>query len=453
MMLAEEQLASNAYVIGTDLSRERLRVAQRGRYRAWSMRGVRDEVVSRYFTKKRDYFELSPAIRNMAEFRYLNLDFDNYPSPALGVWGMDLILCRNVLIYFDIETVASVAEKLLASLNDHGWLFLGASDPMLADLVECEVVMTSSGLAYRRPRADAAPRPRLRPPEGTLPSLPSLPPTASDPAFWSKPGVFPAPPASLPPIAASAGVPPSFEPTLATPFVWPPVSDVASQTPSTSDPRTHDLSSNGAYGTLPGTLPGALHDGLGRPTTDTHATSMLSSAASSDAGASPKTVAWLRALYDTRDYAAVVRHADAILQATGEQDAAWIIYVRALANLGRLADAERTCTAALDRYGTSAELWYLQAILLAEAARPIESAQAARRAIYLDRQLAVAHMALGTALRKSGDIAGARLAFTNTLRALETLPPNAVVPGSDGETSERIAMAARVHLQLAEEVA
>jgi hypothetical protein len=91
--------------------------------------------------------------------------------------------------------------------------------------------------------------------------------------------------------------------------------------------------------------------------------------------------------------------------------------------------------------------------LLAEANRPTESALAARRAIYIDRQLAVAHLALGTALRKAGDAAGARLAFTNALRILEHLPHGSIVPASDGEPSERIAMAARVQQQLAAEVA
>ena len=63
------------------------------------------------------------------EFRYLNLIADNFPSPALGAWGMDLILCRNVLIYFDEPSIACVAAKLLDTLTDDSWLFLGASGP------------------------------------------------------------------------------------------------------------------------------------------------------------------------------------------------------------------------------------------------------------------------------------------------------------------------------------
>ena len=74
---------------------------------------------------------------------------DRYPALSSGVWGMDLIFCRNVLIYFDRDTIAHVAKSLLASLGDDGWLVLGATDPSLHDFVKCEVVQTDEGLAYR----------------------------------------------------------------------------------------------------------------------------------------------------------------------------------------------------------------------------------------------------------------------------------------------------------------
>jgi chemotaxis protein methyltransferase CheR len=399
------------------------------------MRGVQNDVIARYFTRKRDQFDLVPSIRSMVEFRYLNLDFDNYPSPALGVWGMDLILCRNVLIYFDIETVASVAEKLLASLSTHGWLFLGASDPMLSELVDCEVIMTSSGLAYRRPRADAVPRqrPQRLDPSAQTVKLPPVSPVPWSTIWPDGPPEIPAHlQAPLPPIQprTTGAVPPSFEPVLS------------------NVPPNVSIGTPASFGTTLPPIPRVASTSLGDAST-----TAPSDAALDRSPDSAVTVALLQALYEARNYVMVVQHADTVIKHTPDQDTPWIVYVRALANLGRLPEAEQVCTAALDRHSMSAELWYLQAILLAEANRPAESAQAAWRAIYLDRTLAVAHLALGTALRKTGDMTGARLAFTNTLRALDALPPNAVVPASDGETRERIAMAARVHLQLAEEVA
>jgi chemotaxis protein methyltransferase CheR len=152
IMLREAQPAQPARVVGTDLASSRLAAARRGRYTRWSFRGVSDQVVRRYFSTERQYFVLDPSIRAAVDFRLLNLAEDAYPSSATGIQAMDLILCRNVLIYFDAETVRRVATRLLASLSDDGWLFLGASDPMIGGVVECETVVTDAGLAYRRAR-------------------------------------------------------------------------------------------------------------------------------------------------------------------------------------------------------------------------------------------------------------------------------------------------------------
>jgi chemotaxis protein methyltransferase CheR len=150
ILLHEAGMAPDAEILGTDISRARITAARRARYAPWSLRGVPDEVVSRYFRRRDGRYELAPAIRSMASFKYQNLA-DGTSTPSFSdARGADLILCRNVLIYFDREAVTRAAHRLLSALDDDGWLFLGASDPPLADLVSCEVVMTEAGIAYRR---------------------------------------------------------------------------------------------------------------------------------------------------------------------------------------------------------------------------------------------------------------------------------------------------------------
>jgi chemotaxis protein methyltransferase CheR len=131
----------------------------------------------------------------------------------------------------------------------------------------------------------------------------------------------------------------------------------------------------------------------------------------------------------------------------------WIDQVRRLANLGRLREAGDACAAALDQYRTSAEIIYLHAILLSEAGRHADAAVAARRALYLDRTMIVGHLALGSALRRTGDMAGARLAFVNAVALLDGMSPEAIVPASGGEPAARLAAAARVQRSLAEQAA
>ena len=150
--LALRELRTPATVVGTDVSRARLGAARRGEYRRWSFRGVPETTVERYFTRDGDRYTLAGAVRRDVEFRYLNLASDCYPSMSSGVWGMDVIFCRNVLIYFDAETIARVAKNLFASLAPHGWLLPGATDPPLHDHVDCTVVQTEAGLVYRPAR-------------------------------------------------------------------------------------------------------------------------------------------------------------------------------------------------------------------------------------------------------------------------------------------------------------
>jgi chemotaxis protein methyltransferase CheR len=123
--------------------------------------------------------------------------------------------------------------------------------------------------------------------------------------------------------------------------------------------------------------------------------------------------------------------------------------VRALANAGRLAEAGRACAAALDRYRENAELHYLHAILLAEGGQFAESARAAKRALYLERDMIVAHLALGSALLREDEMSGARRSFANAERLLAAMPIDAVVPYTDGEPAGRLLEMTRVRAKLA----
>ncbi|MBI4420968.1 MAG: protein-glutamate O-methyltransferase CheR, partial [Gemmatimonadetes bacterium] len=212
ILASELGVGDTVRILGTDLSRPALGRARLARYTRWSLRGVPAETVERYFEPAGDQFVLRPDIRNVVEFGYLNLAVDAYPSLRSGVWGMDLILCRNVLIYLDTETIALVARHLLATLTRDGWLVLGASDPPLADVVPCEVVITDTGLAYRRPRSGRKDHPGgevSRPP----PPVESPPPVGPPPSVEPQPPIEPERPfveprpAALEPVARRAADP------------------------------------------------------------------------------------------------------------------------------------------------------------------------------------------------------------------------------------------------------
>lgn len=143
-------LPAQVDVLGSDISRPALAKAREAAYSRWSLRGLDEATIQRHFRSRDGRYWLDETFREAVSFSHLNLAEATYPSVLNGIWNMDLILCRNVLIYFDRETIQQVGRRLLASLAPGGWLILGASDPPLGGLSALDVEVTREGVFYRR---------------------------------------------------------------------------------------------------------------------------------------------------------------------------------------------------------------------------------------------------------------------------------------------------------------
>lgn len=146
----QEGLAERTSILGTDLSRAALARARQASFRAWSMRAAPADVVAHYFQNRGGRHELVERLRRTVTFAYLNLADDCYPSFATDTANLDVIFCRNVLIYLDREAVEKVAQRLFQALRVGGWLLTGPSDPPLWQLAPFETVVTPAGVLYRR---------------------------------------------------------------------------------------------------------------------------------------------------------------------------------------------------------------------------------------------------------------------------------------------------------------
>jgi chemotaxis protein methyltransferase CheR len=119
-------------VLATDISLAALETAKRGLYRRWSFREVPAEIERRYFIEHGDRLEVIPRVRERVSFAPLNLARDRYPSLLSNTVDMDLILCRNVLIYFGEAVTAGVVRRLGDALADGGWLMLSQAEAGIA---------------------------------------------------------------------------------------------------------------------------------------------------------------------------------------------------------------------------------------------------------------------------------------------------------------------------------
>ena len=109
-------------IIGTDINRNFIQKAIKGRYTQWSFRTTPIDMLDRYFKKVGAAFEVIPEIKKMVSFSYLNLIDDKYPSQSTNTDVMDIILCRNVLMYFSDDQRAKVIHRFTKSLIHNGWL-------------------------------------------------------------------------------------------------------------------------------------------------------------------------------------------------------------------------------------------------------------------------------------------------------------------------------------------
>jgi chemotaxis methyl-accepting protein methylase len=128
-MLATEALGDDARfvkILGTDIATVAVAHARRGRYHPRALRNLDPELISRYFTRSGETFVVGGQLREMVEIRQHNLARDE--PPRSGQPPFDLILCRNVLMYFETAVVEHVISLFGRSLRAEGALLLGASD-------------------------------------------------------------------------------------------------------------------------------------------------------------------------------------------------------------------------------------------------------------------------------------------------------------------------------------
>lgn len=159
----------NISILATDINPVFLREASNGIYRDWSLRATPAAIRDGFFVRTDDgRYAVAARIKSMVSFEYLNLADDVYPSITSGTNGMDIILCRNVLIYFQPDRSRRVIRNLVHALAEQGVLFVSAAELSLVTLPELEIVNAAGAIHFRKNTADRhrAAKPASRAPGG-----------------------------------------------------------------------------------------------------------------------------------------------------------------------------------------------------------------------------------------------------------------------------------------------
>ena len=126
MLLAKYLPLSRIKIIATDIDKQVLEKAQVGLYNDKSIKGLPIEFKSKYFDKVGDNnFKIKDEVKKCVEFKIHNLLLDPYPANS------DLIVCRNVLIYFTEDAKEDIYVKFFNALKPQGILFLGSTEQIV----------------------------------------------------------------------------------------------------------------------------------------------------------------------------------------------------------------------------------------------------------------------------------------------------------------------------------
>lgn len=147
-------------ILATDINGNYLAQARQATYSDWSFReGRAQQVRPHYFTSVsqngRDGYQLRDDVRRLVTFAPHNLAADNFPDAATNTVLMDLILCRNVSIYFAPETTRQVVSGFHRALVDGGWLVVGHAEPSLVTYSAFTGHIVAGTLLYQKGRAPA----------------------------------------------------------------------------------------------------------------------------------------------------------------------------------------------------------------------------------------------------------------------------------------------------------
>lgn len=115
-------------ILGTDINRHFLARANEGRFENWAFRGVPEAFKQRYFRQVGKSWLISDALKSKVTFQYHNLVKHTFPSLTNNLFGFDLIVCRNVMIYFEPTVIATAVAGFRESLVDGGWLIVGHAE-------------------------------------------------------------------------------------------------------------------------------------------------------------------------------------------------------------------------------------------------------------------------------------------------------------------------------------
>lgn len=151
----------NIMLLATDINPVVLEKGRQGIYGKWSFRDAPPWLMDYFKARKDGRFELISRIRKMVSFNYLNLAEDSYPSLLNSTNAVDIIFCRNVMLYFSPTLIEKMLARFHNALSDGGWLFVSPSEVACRTFEGFSCKSFPGAVVYRKGGRDEDRRERL----------------------------------------------------------------------------------------------------------------------------------------------------------------------------------------------------------------------------------------------------------------------------------------------------
>lgn len=366
----------NITILATDINTDFLSRALRGRYSKWSFRETPEWAKARFFTHvDKSYYQIASDVRDMVKFSYLNLAENVFPSVQNNTNAMDLIFCRNVLMYFSKDVQSQVVNRLYRSLAEGGKLMVSPAEASVHRFAQFEKKYYEGVTFYTKPEG-----------EPNLENAPALDAPSSVETF-------------------SKQMHTELYPTKRETYL----TDTTAGRPEEKDAKQRKPTQPSAERKKP-PIPAEV---AGRKGSYNHA----------------------EFLYKQGNYQAAI---DELMRCEPGVKTFSLI-THSYANMGYFEHAYTWSKKLIAADRLIADSHYLQATILLELHREQDAAEALRRTTYLDQDFVMAYFTYGATLKKLGRHKEAHMAFKNCKWLLSKLPRDTEVPFSDGIPAGRLA--------------
>lgn len=369
----------NLIILGIDINRESLDHGKRACYNTWSFRQVEEDIKDRYFKNAAGYYHLSEDIRTLVRFHQVNLTRDPFPRLNSELRDMDLIICRNVFIYFTDQAIAHVVEKFFNTLKPNGYLLTGHAELNNHHIKAFQAKLFPESVVYQRRSGDFQ----------QLANHPS--PTQS---FRPK----------APPLETPEPAPKTPQPLFTQNFTSVPVAPIRSS-PATPAKTT--------------------------PT-------VTSTEKATNNNAEPDILQEVKQLFKNKSYQLAQTKLEQILRRSPNHYDGSYLMAELQANLGNYEKAKQWCQTAINLNAFTATPHYLIAHIEEEQGRFEEAKKALKTVMYLDPDSVAAYINLSGLYQREGDLTRAKKMQQSAFKILQRLPKDSTIKELDNITVEAL---------------